>query len=406
MRRLIPLLCLGVILTGCSAMEDFYPNRREIDEIEYIHAVAVDKSSENPDLIRVTVTAKKEKEAGGGKTQAEGKSSGDEPGSALVLVSEAETIFKALRKFQTYGDRQIFWGHAKFLIMGEEAAREDISKYLDFFSRTSDFRNNSYVYIAKGTTGEEILNMSNVGKFYIPDKLNNMRKDTGYLSISGEVQLMDIMAVMGKSTSDVFIPTVYIAPVEFGREGGTQIPPVRMDGYGVIKDFKLVDYLSADEARCFNFITDRVKSGVITVKEDKSGSNVAMEITQKRIKIIPQLESGSLKSIKIKIDLRTALIEQQGRVMIFDEKNLNKLEEKQSEVVRKEVEKAIEKVQKYKADIFDIGWHVHYRHPVIWESIKGRWNEIFKDLKFDIEVNTTIRRTYNIREPNGYKKVD
>lgn len=41
--------------------------------------------------------------------------------------------------------------------MGEEAAREDLGKYIDFVTRDQDMRMSLHIVVAKGATAEEVL---------------------------------------------------------------------------------------------------------------------------------------------------------------------------------------------------------------------------------------------------------
>jgi spore germination protein KC len=125
-------------LTGCKA--GFLPQRREISDLQLVQVIGADKSVDNPDSSMLTIASKKLTDGGGQDSTGsggEGRSSKGE--KAQVLTSEGKTIFDAARNIQTHSDKTIFWGHTDYYLIGEEAAKESINKYIDFSPVTTSF---------------------------------------------------------------------------------------------------------------------------------------------------------------------------------------------------------------------------------------------------------------------------
>ena len=195
------------------------------------------------------------------------------------MSSEGKTVFEVARKFQTYNEKQVFWGYAEFFIIGEEAAREDIIKYLDLLSRGQELRHNSRILIVKDATAEELLAISKTGALYVPQLLNNLLNSTGFMSVSGKLELIELMGRLDDEYSDIIIPALHIAPKDPDgqKKAGSDEIEIRLEGYAVFKDAKLITFADKQESMGINFITNKVKSGVINVK-DSTGSEVALEI--------------------------------------------------------------------------------------------------------------------------------
>jgi spore germination protein KC len=51
-----------------------------------------------------------------------------------------------------------------------------------------------------------------------------------------------------------------------------------------------------------------------------------------------------------------------------------------------------------------VGDTLHRRHPVKWDKIKDKWDEIFPEIQYDIQIESHVLRTYDIREPNTHKE--
>ena len=57
-----------------------------------------------------------------------------------IMSISGKTVFEANRMIGMYAENDIYWGHAKYVLIGEEAARDDINKYIDFFIRDNEPR--------------------------------------------------------------------------------------------------------------------------------------------------------------------------------------------------------------------------------------------------------------------------
>ena len=57
----------------------------------------------------------------------------------------------------------------------------------------------------------------------------------------------------------------------------------------------------------------------------------------------------------------------------------------------------IKEVQtRYKADIFGFGAKLRQEEPAVWKKVKDRWENIFQDLKVNVDVEITTRNSAKI----------
>lgn len=159
MRKIIigtVLMLLLANLTGCK--NSVLPQRKEIDDLQLVQVVGIDKLEDSIYNCMVTIASKNLETEGG--QDGSGNTAGDTGSSkaqALILTSEGKTIFDAVRKIQTHSNKTIFWGHCEYYLIGEDAARDNISKYIDFFTRDHELRIDFKVYIVKGSTAVSII---------------------------------------------------------------------------------------------------------------------------------------------------------------------------------------------------------------------------------------------------------
>lgn len=393
---MVLFICVAAV-TACSS--ENLPSRREIDEMELVRVVGIDKSPTDPEMIQLSVASKEQSTAG----SRGGEASSGKPKSFLFL-SEGTTAFDAARTIQTHTDKKFFWGHVDFVLIGEDAAREDMGKYLDFFSRDGELRLDTRVFLVKGTSARELLEKVSGSEVFVADQLKSLEKNVELLSVSEPMELIELMEELDKGHSAGVVPSLFLTehPGEHkgSSEGKTQ--NIELDGYAVIKDFNLVDFIESPYSRGYNFIKNKAHSMAIEI-EDPAGKAIALELINSRTRIIPEFEGGQLKKVVFETIFSSNIDEVHSRADIFNEETLTWLEERQSQKIKEEMEYVIALAQKNKADFLDLGHVINMKHPYKWHAIEEQWNKIFPDLKMDVKVKSKIMRTYDIKEPIGYK---
>ena len=103
-----------------------------------------------------------------------------------VVISDGQTFFEALKKAQTYMSNTVYLGQVDLIIVGEEAARDDLGKYIDFVTRDQDMRMNLHIVVAKGTTAEEVLRCNSDDGATSFETIQSLLLDAGEMSYSSE----------------------------------------------------------------------------------------------------------------------------------------------------------------------------------------------------------------------------
>lgn len=383
---------LTALLSGCT---NLFPERTEIDDLLIIDVIGLDKDAENPDKICMTVLSKKKAETPGGESGAAQSSKN------IILSSNAATSIQAARNFQTSLDKKVFWGHVEYYLIGEAAAREGINKYIDLLTRDHEMRGNSKIHIVEGTSAKEFIEKSGTGEYYLLDRLDAIGKNAELITGASEVELVEFMLWLNSEYMCAVLPTIKLKPREGGKKEGTE-PPMDIDlgGYAVFKDLKLVSILDRRMTRGKNFLLNKVKSGIIEVK-DPDGNVVGLEIIEGGASIKPVFEKDELKEVKVSAELTSNIDEVHSTSLFFEKDVLKHLSEEQSKIIKGEIEGAIAYAKENNTDFVDIANVIETKHPIKWLKYKDRWDEVFPNLQVNVEVVSKINRTYDIREPSG-----
>lgn len=317
-----------------------------------------------------------------------------------IYTSYGETIFDAVRNFHAYTDKDIFWGHADYIIIGQDTAKNGINKYLDFFVRDHETKLNAKVVITQNSTASEFINNTDVEQSTLNDMLKSLFNDTDALSQSYPVSLMDYMHMINDKRMELYLPCVQM--VNYRKKADNEIDKkdVQLNGYAIFNEDKLIGIVNDKMARGVNWLINEVASGIIVAKDQK-GNKISLEIINAESKIEADF-SKDIPSAKIKIEFTTNIGEYQGDDDIFHNDIIEYIVKEQNKIIEKEVENIIHYLQTKKCDVAGFCNKIYHKYPVKSKDI-GNWGDIFKKMEISVEVTSRINRIYNIAEPVGHK---
>jgi spore germination protein KC len=160
--------------------------------------------------------------------------------------------------------------------------------------------------------------------------------------------------------------------------------------------------MGRDISRGINLITNNVGSSVVVVK-DLSGQEASLEIIQSDMEVIPLFNGDKLEGVTLKTKVTSNLGEIHSQIKVEDKVSIQYMESQQSEILKNEMEKVIEKTLEFQSDCLEICDKIRLKRPLKWHKIEKQWMQVLPKLKFDIQVESKIQRTYELKEPSGYK---
>jgi spore germination protein KC len=142
-RLLAALLAAVLLLTGCW-------NRREVNEIAIVTAVAIDLESDQQ--LRVTILVLDPARGGGG-----GEGGSPSKAGTFRVTATGQTVLDALRNINQVISRRPEWKHNNAIILSEEVARRGVSQVLDFFVRNYESRLDQWVLVTHGKAADVLV---------------------------------------------------------------------------------------------------------------------------------------------------------------------------------------------------------------------------------------------------------
>lgn len=375
------LLCFIeiIILTGCW-------DKVEIEKRGFVRLIGIDIGSpsdepnkEEEGLIKVTYVFPKSAAFSpeGGK--------GDEK-SFVVMSSTAKSIEKANDYIDSKMNRRVYFGHMRIVVLGEELLKDSIrfKRVLDYIAREPSFSREIRFFSCEGeasSIGDIKPEIEKTLAEYIKGIMDNWESSGMIVKVDFNQFMASIITNKGKA----ILPKISI------KDGKANV-----SGVSLIKDYKLVGFLSEDDTLYFNTLLGKRVGGNETIDIDNKIVSFQSSKVSKKIK----LKSDDLDKLEIEIyaKIEGAISGYEIGGGELDGNRILKIEEALNKYGEERCKSVIKKLQKeYEVDGLEIGDYIKKFHPSVWEKIKDRWNDIYPNIKISAVMDYKIRRAGDIK---------
>ena len=328
--RLLACLLSVSLLSGC-ARNIIYSDYREIDQLELVQTLGVDRSG---DLVTATAST----------------AAMEEP---LVLKNTSVSVSRAMREMQDYTSKKyIFYGHTNHLLVGEEAARESLSLFMEHMERSVEMRLDTELYIVEGARAEELISAVGQSGTTAGDLLESLAKDVELMSESHVFTCGEVAEMLASRDCGV------AAAIRLVREPnilvGAGNSTIQSCGYALLKDEKLVGFLDVNLARGANLLMGLGGSDVVEVP-DSGGGWAAIRLTKNSVKYEAEFRDGKIAGVRVRVKVTGNLDELQNPLDVYSEENIALFEQGLSDIQSYRVRRALERAQELGADFYGIG---------------------------------------------------
>ena len=370
-RSLLSLLLILLNLTllcGCW-------NYQDVEKMLLVSGVAIDKN-EQGDLYIITVEVVDFEMAGSQAKQV-----------SKFVESEGETVFDAIRNSIDIIGKKLYWAHANIVIISQDIAKEGIIQIIDFLVRDAEVKEEGYIMVSKEKTAKEVLKQEMLLPQTSSNSIDNMLNNQINVGTAYAIKSYEIVSLLEYDGISMVLPAIHLTK-------SSDKKTAEMDGSAVFKSDKLVGFLNNEETKSFLFIMNNIKGGLITLKEPSSShrDTISLEIYKSKTKVKPKFSDKKL-TMDINIKTEVAISEVGTSVDYINEKR-DKLKKDAEKELKASVEKVIKKVQnEFDSDIFGFGMATKAYMPSVWRNAQQKGNNLFKELKPNIEVELIINNS-------------
>ncbi|KLU67221.1 spore germination protein B3 precursor [Desulfosporosinus acididurans] len=378
---IIPTILLLLLLPGCW-------NRRELNTMAIVEAVGVDRANDGQIVVSLQIL-----KPSAIKSSTSEKASGTK--SVWVVTSKGETVFDAIRNASLQTDRKAYFSHNTVYVLSEELARNGISDELDLFSRDSEFRKLTYVFITR-RKAEDIIRSDYEQEKIPAQAIEKLAKVTYAASKVPKVQLIDLLKNFASKTNDSIVPGIDIIQEDNKNPNEESL---KLDGTAILKRDRMVGWFNEKETRGVLWVLGKVKSGIIDIATPGNESKKSgIEIIRADSNVVPELVDGNL-IMTINVRLDGNLGEEMGSSDLVKPESFDEIEKQIDTDIKEEISSAVSKAQNWDVDIFKFAPDVHRKYPREWPELERNWREEFRKIQINIIVDAKLHWSGYLKKP-------
>jgi Ger(x)C family germination protein len=362
-KRILLSLLLALTLTGCSG--NFLPSGHDVQMVELMETMGLDVGA---DGLTMTVS-------GGGREE------------NVVRTGTGTTLSQALLDIQTQSDCYVSYGHVNGVLIGEDTAREGISSLLDFLQRDSELRLNTYLYVVRDGTAQEVLEQSEETGTQVADRLKAMELDAALVSDSYPYNLKDVLVGL-EDNGCALIPALTLGEEE-----------AQSCGYACLQNGVLLGWMEPEIARGVNLLENHVDQGTVTGTVGDTLVSVRLEGASCSWE--PQWEGDTLVGLSAKIQVTGSLEEVQGSLDLMQENSWRQVEHMVSLTLGEECAEVLGQFQRWNGDFLHLKNQVELAEPGKKALVEENWERWFSELPLEVVVTCGVDRTFDIAETLG-----
>lgn len=375
-KYLIFVLVLFVSLqTGCQ-------NYRDIEKINIVLGMAIDQDEErNVYIVTVEVVDFKEQ-------------SKDVGFSTVLVKSEGETIFDAIRNAIKKTGKRLYFSHMSVVIICKNSADSGLADVLDWLHRDNEIRHNVDFLISEGKASEIYEACKASHNDIVALKLSDTLDSDRSLSKIIKTDLLTLIKAIESKYQTATVPIVKLV-----TEGNKSMPYI--NGTAVLKGDKYVGNLNEDETKTLLFILDEVKGGLIVTKfgEKDQEKKMALEIIKSSTQMKSDYKNDDIV-IKISVSTEVKIGEYLGIEDFSKEENIEKISKNAEKEMKTKIQNLVKKVQKeFRSDIFGFAKEVYVHNPEKWEEVKDYWEQEFLLVKLEVQSDIRIKDSALTKDP-------
>jgi len=390
MKRTKLKMGLGVLLIACILFLTGCWGKREVENLAPLIGVGIDLGQKPGTYLITEQFSIPEK---GGETGAEIQ--------GRTFSVEASNVREADEKISKIAYRKPFMGSLKVIVIGEDAAKAGFNDILDFAQRFPEFRRSMYLVLTKGKA-QSILNLK-LGVNTSPAMFikNNLEKwET--ISTYPMVNLGHYLTVLSRKSTAPIIPLVKSIKsgdggIEYKTERKDGAEEIQLEGAGVLRGDRLVDFLTDEETKGYMWLENDVIHRLIdTVGIEESKVNFGGKVLKSTTKYNVKGKDGTI-GLEYQIKASIAVDEVMGLKEQLSETewvDLMKGAEKSfAKVIQQECELSIKRERELGLDFLGIGRHIEQKNPAYWKTVKDQWEQKIADFPVSLNVQVTIHNS-------------
>ena len=363
MDRIIRSIIIIFSLLLCSCSHDM--NRREIDEINFIHVMGIDYLEGEYVLTAIYSSSQ--------GADPEKGSVGDEE----ISEGRGATPFEAFQNLKLKNKKTVSISNTGYFLIGEEAAQGGIGICLDFLSRDETVKMESLIFVIREDDASNFISQSIENGQTVHEDLEAVEQKQQELVTRNDNTLVNILNELENNTTSGILPYLISEENSF-----------LLEGYAVFDKLVLVDYLDMDTSSGINFINNIVRAYPIYLKD-----KVSLSLSYSKSHLKSELDNNQVK-IAIHVSFETMIKEINTDEDVFSVKALKNLTQMQNDYITKIMKKATNYSTSTGRDILQISRLLQNQHMKKWNDLEDDWSSMISEINYEFDVKSQITKSF------------
>jgi spore germination protein KC len=303
----------------------------------------------------------------------------------VLQTAEGPSVGEAINIIEALLDKKPDFGHMKMAIFGERLAKEGLLPYIDWLQRSQNIQKICWMAIGKPSP-KEVLS-------FVP-KSERMPSHFLYLNFTDS----------GKEVAMIAVEHLFSFYREVLEEGIDPVLPLvevtpkgmRIESTMMFHDDKLVFRLDRNETKLFNVMKGQIPKRVLQIEMEERTEYQTLNLIIDQASSSFDIQESAEPKIGVNIELQGKIEEMIPYQQVTDpvRRDLEKMTDK---TVKQKAEELLNKLRKAGIDPIGFGLKYRSRHFGSTEEEMKKWQELYKDITFDVKPRTKINSSGNLR---------
>lgn len=296
MKRFLKILLLLGLLVFSFSSCNYSTN--ELKNRLIIQAIGIDEGEDGN--VQVTLQTLNTEMAGN-------PNSGANLGDALNSITvEGSSIAEAISNAAKQVGKKPLLSQNRLIVFGRKTAENGLNAYLDYFVRNAEDRATVLVAVSD-TTAEELVSAKMGESVLTSDSIEDILLAMQFNTNIINQKLYMLINKIESNAADAYLPVI---KTESGEQGEST---VRLQSVAVFNGDELQYELQDEEVLALQILSDTVKNGTFSVRNDQFNSTTVLKIKKCDVKIHPQVQGTQIVfdvRIKMHVDIAENLTDQ------------------------------------------------------------------------------------------------
>ncbi|NBD25497.1 Ger(x)C family spore germination protein [Paenibacillus glycinis] len=304
--------------------------------------------------------------------------------SYFIETGTGQSALESIQKMRQKLSRVITRGHRRNYYIGESLAKNGIKDMLDAFSRDPGNRIRLDMWVVKGGTGLQALEVP-----YPLEKIPAVAPFKIHKAVGGTTGTTYLDYLMA-SSAEGESPTLPVVDIV---KGSSPQKTIRFYGRAIFnRDYRLVGYLNFVEGAYRQWILHKISYLDLVEEVPGAGGSVGVVISRFGSKVKSSVTPDHKVKMRIELSGAGQIVENHTNLDFRELKNLTLAQNAVNRQTSEHVSAMIGKVQKqYGTDVFGFVQTLNRQHPSEWKRLKGQWEHIFPGIEVTVNVNVNLK---------------